>query len=395
MRTELPDQVDTVVVGGGIAGTSSCFFLAERSDRSVLLLEKDRIAGGSTGDSSAIIRHHYGPMERYTEMAEWSHEFYRDFESRTGEPLAYEPNPLVRLGIEGERSAEYALEGFETMSALGIPVSRHDPESLEAAFPMLSLSGVDLGVEDETAAYSDATDAAMGFSRAAQDRGATVATGTTVTDIETDGDEVAAVRTDEGRVETDAVVVAAGPWTDRLMASVDVPLERSREQVLLLEAPTEFQEKYPEGLPTTSPPDANWYVRDDFGDGVLVATHHSGSGADPDAYANSPDESVKLRLIEELTAFCPELDSAGLRGEYCGIYSNTPDYDFVIDQVGPAGCYVACGFSGHGFKHGPAVGKILSDLVLEGETELVDVEYFSLDRFEDDRRGHGDPERSA
>jgi monomeric sarcosine oxidase len=397
METELPSRADVVIVGGGIAGASSCFFMAERTDCSVLLLEKDAIASGSTGDSSAIIRHHYGSKRIYAEMARWSHEFYRQFEERTGEPLAYEPNPLVRLGVEGDWSGEYALSGYETLSSLDIPVRRLDAESLREEFPMLSLSAVDFGVADETAAYSDAADAAMGFSRAAQARGATVATGTAVTDIEADDGAVTAVRTDRGRVETDDLVVTAGPWTDPLMSSVgvDVPLEPSREQVLLLSLPERFRAKYPEGIPTTSPPGADWYVRDDFSGGALIATHHSANDADPDAYSQTPDESVKLRLIDELTEFCPGLVDAELRGEYCGIYSNTPDYDFIIDQVGPEGCYVACGFSGHGFKHGPAVGRMVSDLVRDGETDLVDVDYFSLDRFEANSRGHGKPAESA
>lgn len=397
MQPELPDRADTVVVGGGIAGTSSCFFLADRSDRSVLLVEKDTIASGSTGDSSAIIRHHYGSKAIYAKSARWSHDFYRAFEDRTGEPLAYEPNPLVRLGVERERSGDYALSGYDTLSSLDIPVSRLDRQSLEKAFPMLSLGDVDVGVVDETAAYSDAADATMGFARAAQDRGATIATDTAVTDIETDDGGVTVVRTDRGVVDTEDVIVAAGPWTDRVMSSVgvEVPLNRSREQVLLLELPEEFPKQYQGGLPTTSPPDADWYVREDFGDNVLIATHHSNGGADPDTYKQTPDEAVKLRLIDELVAFCPELAAARLQGEYCGIYSNTPDYDFIIDQAGPTGCYLACGFSGHGFKHGPTVGRVISDLVLEGETDLVDVEYFSLSRFDGDRRGHGNPEDSA
>jgi len=397
MQPELPDRADVIVIGGGIAGTSSCFFLADRTDRSVLLLEKDTIASGSTGDSSAIIRHHYGSKAIYAKSARRSHDFYRAFEDRTGEPLAYEPNPLVRLGIERERSGDYAMSGYETLSSLDVPVSRLDRQSLEDAFPMLSLGDVDFGVVDETAAYSDATDATMGFARAAQERGAMIATDTTVTDIETDDNGVTAVRTDRGVVATDDVVVAAGPWTDRVMSSVgvEVPLDRSREQVLSLAPPETFSQRYQEGLPTTSPPDADWYVRDDFGDNVLIATHHSNGGVEPDTYKQTPDEAVKLRLIDELVAFCPDLAAAGLQGEYCGIYSNTPDYDFIIDQAGPAGCYVACGFSGHGFKHSPAVGRMISDLVLEGETDLGDVEYFSLSRFDGDRRGHGNPEDSA
>jgi glycine/D-amino acid oxidase-like deaminating enzyme len=102
-----------------------------------------------------------------------------------------------------------------------------------------------------------------------------------------------------------------------------------------------------------------------------------------------------LELVEELAEVIPELQDAAVKGRYCGVYSTTPDHDFVIDEVGPANCYLACGFSGHGFKHGPAVGKMLADLVERGETDLVDAEFFSLDRFDDDPTGHGLPEDLA
>jgi glycine/D-amino acid oxidase-like deaminating enzyme len=125
---------------------------------------------------------------------------------------------------------------------------------------------------------------------------------------------------------------------------------------------------------------------------VLVATHHEGREVDADRYDQSPDEEMLLDLTDQIGDFIPGLQDAGIQGQYCGVYSTTPDNDFIIDQVGPNGCYIACGFSGHGFKHGPAVGKILTDLVTVGYSDLVDTEYFSLDRFDGNPEGHGDPE---
>jgi glycine/D-amino acid oxidase-like deaminating enzyme len=132
-------------------------------------------------------------------------------------------------------------------------------------------------------------------------------------------------------------------------------------------------------------------MREDFADGILVATHHTGETADPDTYRDSVDESTLLDLTEKLGAFIPGLETARLRGDYCGIYSDTPDHDFIIDQPGPAGLVLGCGFSGHGFKHGPAVGRLLSDLVLDRTTADLDVDldFFSLSRFDEDPTGHG------
>jgi glycine/D-amino acid oxidase-like deaminating enzyme len=404
----LPETADVVVVGGGIIGTSAAYFLATETDRDVTLVERDAIASGSTGDSSAILRHHYGPQERYSRMAWWSHQFYRRFEDETGEVVAREDNPLVRFGIEAAPSGEYAEAGYDVLSSLDVPVSRYDRDEAAARYPMLGFDDYDFAVSDDTAAYSDGTDAANGFASAAARAGATVVTGVEVEDVRVgdgevrrDGDpvgaRVSAVETGEGSVECDAVVLAAGPWTPRLAETVgvEVPMTVTREQVVVLDPPEEYAETYPDLTPTTALPGGEWYIRPDFGGGILVATHHTGEEVDPDTYDEKPDEDTLLDLVSELTEVLPELQDAEITGQYCGVYSTTPDHDFVIDRVGPENCYLACGFSGHGFKHGPAVGKMLSDLVVRGETELVDAEFFSLDRFEDDPTGHGLPEDLA
>ncbi|MDG5776757.1 FAD-binding oxidoreductase [Haloarculaceae archaeon H-GB11] len=393
----VPDGTDVTIIGGGIMGAATAYFLAAESDRDVLLLEKDQIASGSTGDSSAIIRHHYGDKEVYSKTARWSHEFYREFDAELGESIAYEPNPMVRYGGQGDEASQaFAMSGYDTLEAMDIPVSRLEREELEERYPMLDFDGIEFGVSDDDAAYSDGTDVAGGFARAAQNEGATVVTGVAVEDIVVEDGAVAAVETDAKTVATDDVVVTAGPWTPRLLSQVgvEVPIETTREQILILDPPEDFVSAYPDLVPSGGPPGEGWYMRPDFGEGVLVATHHRGETVDPDAYSDNPDQDAILRMVDDLDDFVPDLAAADIKGQYCGIYSSTPDHDFVIDQVGPDGCYTGCGFSGHGFKHGPAVGKLLRDLVVDGDTDLVDVEYFSLDRFEDNPEGYaGEVER--
>lgn len=396
-RVDLPEKTDVVIVGGGIMGTSTAFFLSRDTNLQTVLLEQDRIASGSTGDSSAIIRHHYGDQKLYTQMARWSSQFYRQFEENVGSPIAHADNELVRFAQSGTESEEYAREGYALLSELGIPVSEFDGSTLASEYPMLSLEEYDYGVSDETAAYSDGADVATAFARAASEAGATIVTGTGVTEITTDEGSVTGVETEEETVRCEDVVITAGPWTPRLAKTVgvSVPIRTTREQVIILDPPESFKQEQLDGLPTTAKPGGDWYIRPDFGEGVLVATHHTGADVNPDAYDNSPDESELLTLTDQLETFAPELASGGIKGQYCGIYSTTPDHDFIIDSAGPEGCYVGCGFSGHGFKHGPAVGKTLSELVSTGEASTFDIEYFSLDRFEENPEGHGVPKDLA
>lgn len=393
-RHTLPNSSDVVIVGGGIMGTSTAFFLSSETNLDITLIEKDKIATGSTGDSSAILRHHYGDQEIYSQMAWWSHQFYRQFEDETGEVIAHEDNPLVRFGNEDTAGGTYAEDGYEVLSSLDIPVSRHESDDLPERYPMISNVGeYDFGISDDEAGYSDGTDAANGFERAARRLGATVITGTGVESITVDDGDVVGVETEDGDVTCNTVVVAAGPWTPRLgeTVDVDIPITVTREQILILDPPEDYKNHYPSLMPTTALPGGEWYIRPDFGDGILVATHHTAEEVDPDHYNKTPDEETILELTDKLGDMVPELRDAGIQGQYCGVYSTTPDHDFILDQIGPDGCYFACGFSGHGFKQAPAVGKIMADLVTTGSTSLVDASFFSYDRFIDSPDGHGKP----
>lgn len=378
-------DTETIIIGGGIMGTATAYFLATSTDHHVTLLEKDNIAAGSTGDSSAIIRHHYGAKRHYSKLAKWSHEFYRSFEQTLGEPLTYESNPVVRFAINDSESARYATAGFDVLSDLGIPVTRVEREAFEEEYPMLDLTGVDFAVSDDTAAYSDGTDAATGFANAARRAGADIQTGCRVTDTISDGGQIAGIRTDEGQKSCDNLVVAAGPWTPTLARSlgVEIPITPTREQVILLDLPAEYREQYNSMPPTSSAPATNWYLRPDGSTRILIATHALSDSVHPEQYDQSPDEATILELADALREYIPSLSDAKITGRYCGVYSTTPDREFIIDSAGPTGCFFACGFSGHGFKHGPGVGRMMTDLVRNGTTNLVDASHFSLDRFTD------------
>ncbi|MFP4590886.1 MAG: NAD(P)/FAD-dependent oxidoreductase [Halobacteriales archaeon] len=391
--TAVPERSDVVVVGGGIMGTSAAFFLARRGDSDVTLIERDHIAAGSTGDSSAILRHHYGPQEIYARSARWAHRFYRRFEAETGQPLAYAANPLVRAGSTDTPAGRYVEAGARVLEDLDIPVTRYSAEEVARAWPMFDFGDCDVAVSDDDAAYADGTDAATGLARAAREHGATIVTGVSVTGFAVEDGAIDRVETDAGDIRCGAVVLAVGPWTPRLAAAlgIEVPLVVEREQVVILEPPSAFVDAHPRLAPTTALPGGAFYLRPDFGDGILVATHHTGEAVAPDDYPNTPDEDTLLELVELLEAAIPEVVDADIRGQYCGVYSTTPDHDFIIDRAGPDGCVIACGFSGHGFKHGPTVGRVVADLVEDGATDVLDVDYFSLDRFEDDPAGHGLP----
>lgn len=387
-----PAHADIVIVGGGIMGTSTAYFLTRRTDADILLVEKDEIAAGSTGDSSAILRHHYGPQELYTKMAWWSHEFIREFKTKTGEPISYAENPFVNFATDNSETAAYTRAGHGVMSALDIPVAQYEGQQLPNAFSTLHVDDYDVAVSDTSAAYSDGADIASGFARAASKQGATIMTDVTVETLRTGNGSISGVVTSSGTIDCHDVVLTAGPWSPQLLEpfDVEIPLQTTREQVVILEPPAHAPEDLLERLPTTDLPSGDGYIRPDFGNRILVATHHTDEEIDPDSYIRSADEAIILDIAEELAEFCPLLSDSKLVNSYAGVYSTTPDHDFIIDEVSP-GVYLACGFSGHGFKHGPAVGQILTDLVTDGHSTQFDISKFSLDRFDNTAPNVSDP----
>jgi glycine/D-amino acid oxidase-like deaminating enzyme len=156
----------------------------------------------------------------------------------------------------------------------------------------------------------------------------------------------------------------------------------TREQILVVEPPDSFSDRYPYPFPTISSKEpGHVYVRPLPVGHVLVGGHHRGGRVDPDVYDEGANMDYIDWAIDELDRLSPPLTKSDLVDSYAGLYSNTPDTDFIIDDP-LENLVVLAGFSGHGFKHSPVIGEIATDLVVSGETEVVDIDRFSLDRFE-------------
>lgn len=390
LRPSLHDETDILVVGGGIIGTATAFHLSERTDRAVTLVEKENVAAGATGDTSAILRHTYGDRELYSRMARRGREFYQDFESHTGYELAAPSQPLVQWGGEAVDHGEPAMASYETLERLGLPVSRDEADELPDRFPLFDFDDdIEYAVSDDAAGYSDGTDAANGFARAAADNGVRIVTGVAVESIAHEDGAVTGVETEDGVVACEDVVLAAGSWTAKLAATagVDLPVLPGREQILLLDPPDSVTEAEFETVPTTGrgsdrPDGVWWYFRADFGDTIYMGTHARVEKVDPDTYDRQVDEHRKVEAFDILDGFAPKLADSAVIGEFSGVYANTPDQGFIIDQVGPDGVVALVG-AGHAFKHGPVIGELAADLVLDGESDLFDLDHFAVDRFDD------------
>lgn len=368
-----------VVIGGGIVGLSSAYYLAERG-ADVTLFEKGSLGMGSTARSAGGIRTQFDTRVN-VELSLESKLVWNDFETEFAVDIEYRKTGYLLLA-GSEKTAEAFRKNVEMQRSLGAESEYLVPEEatiycdgiLPDRFVGAAYNGDD--------GFADPNLAVQGYASRAQESGVEIVTGTAVTDVREHRGEVVGVETDSDRVDTDYVVNAAGPYARRIasMIDVDLPIHPRRRQIAVVD-PTE---PVPEDDPLTIDLDAGSYFRPERNGAALVGGHFADSDpdCDPDYYSESMDVDWAARAVEHAADFTEYFDAdTRIKRGWAGLYAVTPDNHPIIDETAP-GFVTASGFSGHGFQHAPATGQIVSELVYDGGPRLVDVSDMTADRFE-------------
>lgn len=355
----VPSRADVVILGGGCMGTSTAFHLARRG-LSTILLEKGHVASGATGHSGAIVRQHY-ECRIGVHLARASLQFFRRFEEETGVSCDFRTTGFLSGTRARDESAFDRL--FDLLVSEGVRAERLSPGETKALEPQLDVSDCTAFLYDPDAGYADPISTAAGFAFGAERQGATVLEGTEARDVLTREGHVVGVRVRGGAtISTDRVLVAAGNWTPALLRShgVRLPIRFLLGHVLVLRRPEGF------GAPPKIHFDFyhNTYSRPGGEKELLVGYMDT----DPTkalrrhTLADASIESTDVRdLQRRLAKRFPVMARAQFHGGWLGVYDVTPDAFPILDRVGPEGLYTAVGFSGHGFKLSPEVGRLLAE----------------------------------
>ena len=368
------DRADVVVVGGGVMGASIACHLAERG-ADVLLLERRHLCSGPTRHSTAIVRLHY-TQPLLVQMAALGLDVYRTFEDRYGTSAGFTHCGMLFGVAEAERDTLAA--NVEVGLAEGANTRLVSADEVRAIDGRVDPDGLAFCYEPE-AGYCDPYLATGGFAAAAVRSGARIEERRSALWVDDAG-----VETKAGRIEADAVVVAAGPWTPALLAPLgyELPIAPAPAEVGRYRLRDAFGPA-PPALADFS--GVQFYFRPaepGFLEVGSLAPEHA-DDFDPDAPVEGARPTT-LRAYEQALARRLRGAAGGhWRGAWTGIYDVTPDWEPVIDRVpGTENVYVAAGFSGHGFKLAPAVGTTLAELVLDGHATAFDVSLLAADRFE-------------
>ena len=226
--------------------------------------------------------------------------------------------------------------------------------------------------------YADSYMVTSSFAARARDLGAEIAMRTAATGIEMAGDRVRAVLTQQGRVETPVVVVAAGPWSRQLLSSsgVNVPLSTVRHQVASIIRPADRIPQHP----IVGDIAQSFSFRPEGQAMTLVGFGED--EADPESYNQGVDLEQVPGVMERLVRRMPDMVDSFFRGGWSGLFTITPDWHPILDRVpGIEGLYCAVGFSGHGFKLSPAIGQAMSELITQGQAASFDLTPLRFQRF--------------
>ena len=361
---------DVVIIGGGVYGASIAYHLsARRVD--CALVEMRGLASGPTGRSSAVVRVHYS-MPELAELAIRGLEFFSNARDTLGTGDVGFVRVGVLYGIGTDLAAAFAASG-SVLRDRGFPIETLTPDEMRSIVPGFNLDGIAIGLWEPRSGYADPAGTTAALAERARELGATVRVNSRVVELAVQGGRVAGVTMADGtRIAADTVVVAAGPWTKRLVAQVgfELPLASERHAVSVLDAGGSALTVVPcvwSDLPR------DYYARPDGDDNVLVAQQSGGTTvADPDVYEGgvslAETEAVMLRAAPRI----PGLESLGIRGGWASLYDVSPDRLHIIDEIpGVDGLYCVAGTSGTGFKLAPAIGEEVARMVTTGTSDLL------------------------
>ncbi|XP_004747007.1 peroxisomal sarcosine oxidase isoform X1 [Mustela nigripes] len=379
------DLCDAIVIGAGIQGCFTAYHLARHGKR-VILLEQFFLphSRGSSHGQSRIIRRAY-PEDFYTQMMDECYQIWAQLEREAGTQL-HRQTGLLLLGMK-ENSELKTIQA--TLSRQGVEHQCLSAEELKQCFPNVRLARGEVGLLDKSGGVLYADRALRALQDAIQRLGGLVRDGEKVEEIKP-GQPIT-VRSTSRSYQARSLIITAGPWTNRLLRplGIELPLRTLRINVCY------WREKVPGsygvsqafpcflGLGLSQAPHHIYGLPSGEYPGLMKVCYHHGNNADPEerdcpeAFSETQDIHILSRFVRD---HLPDLEPKPAIMERC-LYTNTPDEHFVLDRHPKYdNIVIGAGFSGHGFKLSPVVGKILYELSMK-LTPSYDLTPFRMSRF--------------
>ncbi|MGH7911364.1 MAG: NAD(P)/FAD-dependent oxidoreductase [Candidatus Dormibacteraceae bacterium] len=368
----MPATADLVIVGGGVIGCSLAYHLARAGER-VVLLERETLGSQSTGRCAGGVRQQFS-AELNVRMQRYSVARFERFADEIGHPLDFRQIGYLLLLTEPAQVTSFR-EQFAMWQRCGLEEARWlSAEEARRLSPPTSVDDVLAATFCPSDGIASPNDVTAGYAAAARRAGAVLVEGCAVVGLETAGGRISAVQTSQGRIQTPLCFDAAGAWSGRIaaLAGIELPVEPYPRHVFLTGPAPEIARDNPMTIDMAS----SFYFHPE-GDGVLFGM---GERDERPTFDQHVDPTFLERVVGVAERRLPPLLDLGIQTSWVGLYEMTPDHQPFLGPVEEVeGFWCACGFSGHGFQMAPAVGNLLTQLLLDGRSDL-DLAPFSPQR---------------
>ncbi len=371
----MAETSEVVIIGGGLVGLSIAYHLAERGVRRVVVLEREAMwARGSSARSAGGVRLEFSHPSSI-QFSQYGLAMFQNFEDLFGISASF--NPCGYLFITRDPQRWDAMKELASMQrTLGVPVETLAPDELHARYSYIHMPDVVGATFCGQDGVADPGAVAYGWMRRAQALGVEIRLNARVTEIAQSGGRVIGVVTQDGAVIHAPVVInAAGPQARFVgaLAGLDLPVFPYRRSVYVTDAFSGL----PSEIPMTLEFENTSYIRRE-GRSILMGMSDP---LEPSSDNVDTDQASLEKLVGTVLSWVPALEQASIMRGWAGLYEVSPDDTAIIGEAESlSGFFYAVGFSGHGFMHSPAAGRVVAELVT-GAAPFVDLAPFALERF--------------
>lgn len=362
-------------------GASTAYHLVSAGAQDVVLLERTaHFEDSATNRCAGGVRYQFS-TEVNIRLSQESLPMLERFEEEIGVDPQYRKCGYLFVLTDPD-DVELFRKNVQLQRSLDVETEWLTGDDMRAELPNMRFEDALAGTVHGEDGIADPNSVLMGYLQRARDLGAQVRTEVEALDIEVEEDRVRSVKTDHGLISTDTVVNAAGPWAAQVgaMAGVDIPIQPLRRQMITTTPLPELRDDFPFVIDFAQ---SLYFHRE--GEGLL--TGMSNPDEEP-GFDQTVDEEWELIAMQAAMQRMPLLERAGRLSGWAGLYEVTPDAHPIFGPTPVEGFYLVAGFSGHGFMHGPIAGKLMAEILLEGQSKTVDVSLLDLARFEEDRPIH-------
>lgn len=367
----LPTHTRVLIIGGGAIGASIAYHLTKMGVSDVVLLERDQLTSGTTWHAAGLIASAGMATETLLWSQQYGRQLYETLEAETGLSTGFKRIGHIHIATnETRRQIQRRERNFAR--SRGLEKFELSPREIKDLFPLIETAGVVSGMYTPSDGRVNPVDVTMSLAKGARLGGAQIIQGLAVEDFLLSGERVVGVRTAQGEIRAQAVVLAAGMWSRQLGAKigVSVPLQAAEHYYLLTEP---IAGTHPD-MPVVEDPDAYAYVREENG-GLLFGLFEpkgacwsiDGIAANASYLNLPPDWDRMTPFLEKAFVRFPAMNTAGIKTFFCGPESFTPDGNFLVGEAPEVdGLFLATGLNSLGILSAAGMGQIVAEMVAHG-----------------------------